>query len=126
MWVSHSKSRQGKRSSTRKLRKRVAKLSKLRSVLLSTTMLIPNPKSAHPIRSSVLRQILRLQVSIFKYGVQIPKTDAEADNSPERRQWKAGRDLEWIQLGNRVHSASLTPLPAVRYRDYLLCVRLQT
>ena len=101
VWVSHSKSRQGKRSSTRKLRKRVAKLGKLRPVLASSPISTPNPKSAHPIRPSVLRQILRFQVSIFKYGVQIPKTEAEADNSPERRQWKAGRDLEWIRLGNR-------------------------
>jgi hypothetical protein len=100
-WVSHSKSRQGKRASTRKLRKRVAKLSKLRPVLLKAPKPIPNPISAHPIRTSILRQILRFQVSIFKYGVQIPKTDAEADNSPERRQWKAGRDLEWLRLGNR-------------------------
>jgi hypothetical protein len=94
VWVSHSKSRQGKRTSTRKLLKRVAKLSKLRPVQMSKSMPIPNPKSAHPIRPSILRQILRFQVSIFKYGVQIPKTEAEADNSPERRQWKAGRDLE--------------------------------
>ncbi len=89
VWVSRSKSRQGKRTSTRKLRKRVAKLSKLRPVLLSATIFTPNnPKSAHPIRPSILRQILRFQVSIFKYGVQIPKTEAEADNSPERRHVK--------------------------------------
>ncbi len=92
VWVSHSKSRQGKRASIRKLRKRIAKLSKLRPVLLNAPKPISNPMSAHPIKASTLRQILRFQVSIFKYGVQIPKTDTEADNSPERRQWKAGRE----------------------------------
>jgi hypothetical protein len=38
VWVSHSKSRQGRRTSTRKLRKRVAKLSKIRPVLLSVAI----------------------------------------------------------------------------------------
>jgi hypothetical protein len=48
-----------------------------------------------------MRQILRFTVSIFKNGVQISKNESEANNSPERFQWKAGRDLEWIRLGNR-------------------------
>jgi hypothetical protein len=98
----------------------VAKLSKLRPVLLNKPKPISNPMSAHPIRASILKQILRFQVSIFKYGVQIPKTDTEADNSPERRQWKAGRDLEWLRLGNRSRGTFGDSYTWAKIQDYLL------
>ena len=36
--------------------------------------------------------------SVFKFGVHVPKNDGEANKSPERVQWKAGRTLEWLRL----------------------------
>jgi hypothetical protein len=48
-----------------------------------------------------MRRILCFNVSIFKYGVQIPRNEREADNSPERYRWKAGRGLEWLRLGEQ-------------------------
>ena len=42
--------------------------------------------------------MLSARPSIFKFGVQVPRNDGEADRSPERIQWKAGRTLEWLRL----------------------------
>ena len=36
--------------------------------------------------------------SVFKFGVHVPKNDGEANKSPERVQWLAGRTLEWLRL----------------------------
>jgi hypothetical protein len=47
----------------------------------------------------VLRRVLAAKESLFKYGMFVPKNDREADSSPEASRWKAGRDLEWLRLG---------------------------
>ncbi len=41
-----------------------------------------------------LRRILNSKESIFKYGVFVPRSDTEADASPEHLQWTSGRTLE--------------------------------
>jgi hypothetical protein len=61
----------------------------------------PQAQSEMPLRtmsSANIRRVLKGQVSLFKYGVMVPRNDSEADRSPERRQWRAGRDLEWMRL----------------------------
>jgi hypothetical protein len=45
-----------------------------------------------------LRRILSSKESIFKYGVFVPRSDNEADASPEHVQWSSGRTLEWMRL----------------------------
>lgn len=51
-----------------------------------------------------IRRMMKAQPSIFKFGVHIPRNDAEADRSPERVQWRAGRTLEWIRLRTVVNA----------------------
>ena len=34
----------------------------------------------------------------MKYGVFVPRNDAEADASPEAVRWDSGRQLEWLRL----------------------------
>jgi hypothetical protein len=34
----------------------------------------------------------------MKYGVFVPRNDAEANASPERLRWDSGRQLEWLRL----------------------------
>jgi hypothetical protein len=34
----------------------------------------------------------------MKYGVFVPRSDTEADNSPEAARWDSGRQLEWLRL----------------------------
>jgi hypothetical protein len=36
--------------------------------------------------------------SLFKFGTFVPKSDREADSSPEAPRWRAGKDLEWMRL----------------------------
>jgi hypothetical protein len=49
----------------------------------------------------VLRRILLAKESLFKFGTFVPKNETEALRSPERHRWIAGRDLEWLRMGNR-------------------------
>ena len=35
---------------------------------------------------------------MFKYGTFIPKSDREAEQSPESPRWRSGRSLEWLRL----------------------------
>jgi hypothetical protein len=48
--------------------------------------------------AKTLRRILHSKESIFKYGVFVPRSDNEADASPEHVQWSSGRTLEWMRL----------------------------
>jgi hypothetical protein len=45
-----------------------------------------------------LRRIMAAKESIFKYGIFVPKSEREAESSPEAPRWRAGRDLEWFRL----------------------------
>ena len=36
--------------------------------------------------------------SLFKFGTFVPRSEREADASPEPPRWRAGRDLEWFRL----------------------------
>jgi hypothetical protein len=45
-----------------------------------------------------VRRMMKAQPSIFKFGIHVPRNDAEADRSPERVQWRTGRTLEWLRL----------------------------
>ncbi len=49
----------------------------------------------------VLRRILLAKESLFKFGTFVPRNETEALRSPGRHRWIAGRDLEWLRMGNR-------------------------
>jgi hypothetical protein len=46
----------------------------------------------------VLRKILKAQETLFKFGTMIPRSDREAELSPEAIRWRSGRQLEWLRL----------------------------
>ena len=76
------------------------------------------------ISGSNMRYILKASASIFKYGVFVPRNDREADKSPERVQWKAGRNLEWLRLlkikafeGNWTKESMLRAYPHISIAD---------
>jgi hypothetical protein len=48
--------------------------------------------------SKTMRRILNFKESVMKYGVFVPRNDAEADTSPEHLRWESGRMLEWMRL----------------------------
>ena len=48
--------------------------------------------------SKIIIRILKAQESMFKYGTFIPKSDREAEQSPEAPRWRSGRTLEWLRL----------------------------
>jgi hypothetical protein len=39
--------------------------------------------------------------SLFKFGVFVPRSEREAEASPEAPRWKVGQDLEWLRLGEQ-------------------------
>jgi hypothetical protein len=45
-----------------------------------------------------LRRIMAAKESLFKFGVFVPKSEREAEASPEAPRWRAGRDIEWFRL----------------------------
>jgi hypothetical protein len=45
-----------------------------------------------------LRRVMAAKESLFKFGTFIPRSEREADASPEAPRWRAGRDLEWFRL----------------------------
>ena len=53
------------------------------------------------LKASVLRKILSAKESIFKYGIYVPRNDRDADKTPERVRWSAGRELEWLRLADK-------------------------
>jgi hypothetical protein len=48
--------------------------------------------------SKTITRILKAQESMFKFGTFIPKSDREAEQSPEAPRWRSGRTLEWLRL----------------------------
>jgi hypothetical protein len=45
-----------------------------------------------------IRRVIAAKESLFKFGTFVPKSEREADASPEAPCWRAGRDLEWFRL----------------------------
>jgi hypothetical protein len=45
-----------------------------------------------------LRRVMAAKESLFKFGTFVPKSEREADSSPEAPRWRAGKDLEWMRL----------------------------
>jgi hypothetical protein len=45
-----------------------------------------------------LRRVMAAKESLFKFGTFVPRSEREADASPEAPRWRAGRDLEWFRL----------------------------
>jgi hypothetical protein len=45
-----------------------------------------------------IRRVMASKESLFKFGTFVPKSEREADASPEAPRWRAGRDLEWLRL----------------------------
>jgi hypothetical protein len=78
----------------------VQSISRLRPVI--GTMLAPRIVGLVPnvkiLASKTIIRILKSQESLFKYGTFIPRTDREAEISPEAPRWRSGRALEWIRL----------------------------
>jgi hypothetical protein len=48
--------------------------------------------------SKTITRVLKAQESMFKFGTFIPKSDREAEQSPEAPRWRSGRSLEWLRL----------------------------
>jgi hypothetical protein len=48
--------------------------------------------------TKIIRRILKAQETLFKYGTLIPRSDREAEASPEAVRWRSGRQLEWLRL----------------------------
>jgi hypothetical protein len=48
-----------------------------------------------------LRKILVAKETLFKFGTFVPRNEHEAQLSPEASRWMAGRDLEWLRMGQR-------------------------
>ncbi len=59
------------------------------------TVLVPNIKF---LNTQVLRKILKAQEALLKYDTLIPRSDREAELSPEAVRWRSGRQLEWLRL----------------------------
>jgi hypothetical protein len=57
-------------------------------------------KNVHRVVLTVrqLRRIMAAKESIFKYGIFVPRSEREAELSPEAPRWRAGKDLEWLRL----------------------------
>jgi hypothetical protein len=87
-WVFQAKtSRQEKHSFSRRIRQKSSRIKKTRKALFTVPLpTIPTASLCDlaPISPRLMRRILCFNVSIFKYGVQIPWNEKEADNSPER------------------------------------------
>jgi hypothetical protein len=65
--------------------------------------MVPNdrPRIMHKAKlmtTRIIRKVLKMQESLFKYGTYVPKNDKEAEASPEAVRWRSGRRLEWIRL----------------------------
>ena len=48
-----------------------------------------------------LRKVLVAKETLFKFGTFVPRNEGEAQRSPEASRWMAGRDLEWLRMGQR-------------------------
>jgi hypothetical protein len=55
-------------------------------------------KDVKTLSTRILRKILKAHETLFKYGTMIPKSDQEAEASPEAVRWRSGRQLEWLRL----------------------------
>ena len=56
------------------------------------------PTQAKTLSSKIITKILKAHESMFKYGTFIPRSDREAEKSPEAPRWRSGRTLEWLRL----------------------------
>jgi hypothetical protein len=48
-----------------------------------------------------LRRVMAAKESLFKFGTFVPRSEREAESSPEAPRWRAGRDLEWLRLRDK-------------------------
>jgi hypothetical protein len=55
-------------------------------------------KDVKALSTRILRKVLKAQETLFKFGTLIPKSDREAESSPEAIRWRSGRQLEWLRL----------------------------
>jgi hypothetical protein len=58
----------------------------------------PTPPPGPHLNAKTIRRILAARETIFKYGIYLPRSDHDADTSPESVRWKSGRQLEWLRL----------------------------
>jgi hypothetical protein len=48
-----------------------------------------------------LRKLLVEKETLFKFGTFVPRNETEALQSPVAHRWIAGKDLEWLRMGQR-------------------------
>ncbi len=53
-----------------------------------------SPMQPVHLNAKTMRRILAMRKTIFKYGIYLPKTDRDADTSPESARWRSGRQFE--------------------------------
>jgi hypothetical protein len=67
--------------------------------------ILENKKKEGPTRVVLtirqIRRIMAAKESLFKFGIFVPRSDREAQASPEAPRWRAGRDLEWLRLNEQ-------------------------
>jgi hypothetical protein len=72
----------------------------------SSAMVSSSPETIPTARRVLLsprtiRKILVAKETLFKFGTFVPRNELEAQRSPEASRWLAGRDLEWLRMGQR-------------------------
>ena len=66
--------------------------------------LLDLPTQAKTLSSKIITKILKAHESMFKYGTFIPRSDREAEKSPEAPRWRSGR------IGPGIESEVNTPI----------------
>jgi hypothetical protein len=62
---------------------------------------VPTTKRKILLSLRTLRKVLAAKETLFKFGTFVPRNESEALRSPEASRWIAGRDLEWLRMGQR-------------------------
>jgi hypothetical protein len=62
---------------------------------------VPMTKRKILLSLRTLRKVLAAKETLFKFGTFVPRNESEALRSPEASRWIAGRDLEWLRMGQR-------------------------
>ncbi len=60
-----------------------------------------SPKQMVFLSQRTIRKVLAAKETLFKFGTFVPRNESEALRSPEAPRWIAGRDLEWLRMGQR-------------------------
>ncbi len=75
--------------------------SPIRSPVDPSTPAVPLQRVRTFLSRRTLRKILVAKETLFKFGTFVPRNETEARQSPEAHRWMAGKDLEWLRMGQR-------------------------